>query len=225
MSTQLVTPQPQQMKKRPLLQKAAPAAKPPARADQAGPAKCLKDMAIVFKAKAHSYFSNKDVQVIGPEIMRLAGDVTSLTGVKPATVVAAATEEASPLHRYFEWDNEKAAHAHRLQQARMMLNAVEFEVIEGDQKKTRLPAFESLRVVTASGTGTERRYFSLPQITSSASMTASYVEQAKDELSAWRTRYKKCEKIAEFRRTFDRVLKAIDQVVQAKAPRGRKKAA
>jgi hypothetical protein len=35
----------------------------------------------------------------------------------PATVVEVAKSPNHPLHRYFEWDNEKAAQAYRISQA------------------------------------------------------------------------------------------------------------
>ena len=45
-------------------------------------------------------------------------------GVKASTVVAEAEPKESPLHPWFEWDNKKAGHAHRLMQARTLIRVV-----------------------------------------------------------------------------------------------------
>jgi len=44
--------------------------------------------------------------------------------ITPDAVVRAAAEEASPLHRHFEWDDTEAAHAFRLEQARTLIRSV-----------------------------------------------------------------------------------------------------
>jgi len=46
----------------------------------------------------------------------------------PELVVGAAAKEESPLHRHFEWDDGKAAHQHRLEQARSLIRTVRIEV-------------------------------------------------------------------------------------------------
>ena len=42
-------------------------------------------------------------------------------------VIAEAEDEDSPLHTHFQWDDEKAAHMHRLKQARDLIGAVEIK--------------------------------------------------------------------------------------------------
>jgi hypothetical protein len=55
-------------------------------------------------------------------------------------VVAEATNEASPLHHLFEWDDAKAAHAHRLDQARILLRGIHVR-IETHRETYEVPAF------------------------------------------------------------------------------------
>lgn len=215
MATQLttITPVvPPLLPKKPQQQTLTSVSKPAPAAKPAPKQACLPAANVIFKAKSHSYFSNKDVAVIGPEILKLTGGTVDLNGVKPGEVVEAASAVTSPLHKYFEWDDSTAAVHYRLQQARLMINAIEFEVIDTKGSKTRLPAFESVKIKTDSGV--ERRYFSMPQITSSPKMTDQYIEQAEEELKAWKRRYKKCLIVQEFRAKFAKVFKAIDQVVQ-----------
>jgi hypothetical protein len=61
-----------------------------------------------------------DPEAAGKELAKI-GKRTALT---PAAVVEAAEPESSPIHNAFEWDDEKAAHEHRLQQARGLIRAV-----------------------------------------------------------------------------------------------------
>lgn len=46
----------------------------------------------------------------------------------PEQVVEAARDETSPLHTLFEWDDEKASHKYRLDQARSLIRSVRVEV-------------------------------------------------------------------------------------------------
>jgi len=46
----------------------------------------------------------------------------------PNTVVRAARPRNHPLHEYFEWDDSKAAHSHRLAQARALIREVQVVV-------------------------------------------------------------------------------------------------
>lgn len=48
--------------------------------------------------------------------------------IAPEEVVAAAAPPTSPIHDLFEWDDSKAAHAHRLSQARKVITDFEFIV-------------------------------------------------------------------------------------------------
>lgn len=50
--------------------------------------------------------------------------------ITPDAVVRAARSPSSPLHALFTWDNRKAAHAHRLNEARMLIRSVMVTVSE-----------------------------------------------------------------------------------------------
>ena len=59
----------------------------------------------------------------------ILADLETKTGrLTPDAVVAHAKDEDSPLHECFEWDDSKAAHAHRLDQARSLITSVKVEV-------------------------------------------------------------------------------------------------
>lgn len=58
----------------------------------------------------------------------------------PDNVVDAAQNEASPLHKCFEWDNDAAAHMFRVEQARHLIRSVRVEVTTMEHS-VRVPAF------------------------------------------------------------------------------------
>lgn len=58
----------------------------------------------------------------------------------PDNVVDAAQDEASPLHKCFEWDDDAAAHMFRVEQARHLIRSVRVEVTTTEHS-VRVPAF------------------------------------------------------------------------------------
>ena len=51
----------------------------------------------------------------------------------PNRVLEAAKDKRTALHKYFEWDDKKAGHAYRLEQARQLIRSVECEVTVYDR--------------------------------------------------------------------------------------------
>ena len=50
----------------------------------------------------------------------------------PTAVVEAAADPDSPLHNYFTWDNDEAAKAYRLEQARRLIRSIRVVIVEED---------------------------------------------------------------------------------------------
>lgn len=76
------------------------------------------------------------------ELSRLYREHGALTA---SLVVEAASDEESPLHQEFNWDDAEAAHEYRLQQARQMLR-VTVVAVDGGAARTRfvhVPALAS----------------------------------------------------------------------------------
>lgn len=78
-----------------------------------------------YFAKSSPHFTNADAQVIGPVLGALAerGPVTA------RDVLETAHSTNSPLHKYFEWDDAKAAEMQRLGVAREMVKTVRVRVV------------------------------------------------------------------------------------------------
>ena len=85
-----------------------------------------------------------DAQAVGEEIEALGGD----DGVTPAELVEAARKPGSSMHDYFEWDDKKAADAHRLNQARYLLRTIAV-VVREDEPPVR--AFHAVVVEDGEG--------------------------------------------------------------------------
>lgn len=92
----------------------------------------------VYKWKASARFK-ADPQIVGEEL-------SSIGTLRPGDVVEFAENEATELHKCFTWDDAKAAHFYRMEEARSVVAAV----ITIDEAPDRTPveyrAFESVIV-------------------------------------------------------------------------------
>lgn len=70
--------------------------------------------------------------------------------VMPADVVKAASAKDHPLHSRFEWDDSKAAHKWRIEQAREMIASVMVDYEDRSGETIRVQAFHHVR---SEGTG------------------------------------------------------------------------
>ena len=67
--------------------------------------------------------------------------VEKLPSRTPEALLTAARSKSSPLHSQFEWDDSRAAQQYRLVQARVMINSLNVEVIQGNKKPIEITAF------------------------------------------------------------------------------------
>ena len=80
--------------------------------------------------------SSLQVETVLDELNQAHGHLT------PDLVVQAATDEQSPIHSVFEWDDGKAGHQHRLWQARRLIRSVRIERPDGDM----MPKYMSIKI-------------------------------------------------------------------------------
>lgn len=139
---------------------------------------------------------NVDPEIAGQVLSRI--EAGSNGGMVAEAILAEAQARTSPLHPHFEWDNKKAAHAHRLEQANYLIRSIEkIEVTpEGDGPPVR--AFVSV-------VQEERRSFvSTERALCDTELRAQVLAQAWRDFDALRRRHAE---LTEFANLFS----AIDQ--------------
>ena len=128
------------------------------------------------------------------ELERIESVYGSLT---PENILDASKKRNAVLHNIFLWDNETAAHAYRLQQARNLINNLEITIIS-DGEERQMPVFESIVK------DNKRMYKNIEQL------TPPDVEQIRAtaicEINAWKN------KLAFFSQ-FAKATKKLDQAV------------
>lgn len=112
----------------------------------------------------------------------------------PEDVVKDARRNNSPLHRFFEWNDTKAAEQHRLAQARGLIRAVVAIYVAPDKPARKMRAFVHINEPGA------QHYRATDHAMSQTRTREIVVRQAWREFQAWRRRY---EEIDEFARLFE----------------------
>jgi hypothetical protein len=142
---------------------------------------------VQFVASDGSHLSNEDARVIGERLNHLgaAGPVTARRVVDDASL------PDSPLHRYFMWDDSKAADRYRIEQARRLVRAVSIRVLnQGREQKSR--AFHVvMNGPREKGTRTPGEYKSAAIVFNDPELSAEVLEGAKKELLGWIARYER----------------------------------
>lgn len=107
-------------------------------------------------------------------------ELSKLPLITPENIVAAAKLRTSPLNKYFEWDDKKAAHKFRLQQARMLVLS-----IGHDDNGFFTRDYESVVIDDS------RCYLPVDQIRSDQSLITQVLESALKEAVYWKTKHQK----------------------------------
>jgi len=145
----------------------------------------------------------QDADQVGNELERLraaAGGLLTAEGV-----LGAAKRKRSPLHDFFEWDDNRAAQRYRLAQASYLLRVV-VVVPEDDEER-----FHPVRAFVTVGQPDEaqpRTFTHVRAAMADDDMRDQVLGRARRELAGWRRRYRQLEEFAA-------VLEAIDSVLVA----------
>lgn len=149
-----------------------------------------------------------DAAVVGSELHRLATlEGTNVAKLRVAVVVAAAREPSSPLHAFFEWDQEAAAYKYNCEQGRKLIGGINYEIVNEGEKEIRC----AWGAVTDEG-GT-RSFQLVPEILKNEEKTRQligdcvrYLEQAKKRFADLTTARRDLE------RAFGRLDNVIDEI-------------
>ena len=151
----------------------------------------------VFKAREGSRLKDADAMVIGP----VCEDLARRNGVaRPEDLLSVARDASHPTHRFFEWRDDVAAEAYRLDQARYLMRS--YTVVIEKQDVTQ--EVRGLQFVDSKG-----GYVPSGVVFSDADMTREVVENAKREATSWYHRHQQLRKVAELAGVFDAIEASI----------------
>lgn len=113
--------------------------------------------------------------------------------IRPQAVVEAATPEGSPLHQFFEWDNTKAAVAHREQQARQLIRSVVIRDAESTSPTT-VRAYVNVKVTDEDDDDdvnipSTQGYISTQKLENAPGLQAQTLRYARQQLLTWRAKF------------------------------------
>lgn len=138
-----------------------------------------------------------------PVKAQVAGEICEQLDAKgnltPKALVDASRPEDAPLHKAFEWDDEKAAEAYRETQASYIIRSIEVER-EGMAEPIR--AFYTVPTMD----GKPYQYRSVEVILRDADSRDTLLEKAKHELRAFTRKYKQLTELSD-------VIKAAEELL------------
>lgn len=135
-------------------------------------------MAMVYEWKAGSRFP-VGAQIAAERLNMIREENGAIT---PRAVVEDASSGNSPLHKCFEWDNEKAADLFRIKQAQKMIGALIVAQVDEAPVKRETRAFVHIE-------NGVNRYEPIQVAMASVDMRAEVLAKAQQEIKMWRARY------------------------------------
>jgi hypothetical protein len=153
-----------------------------------------------YEAKDGAYLSNKDANVIASEFKKLRKKNGGL--LTPKIIVEEASSPSSPLHKFFEWDDDAAAQKYRLTQARGLIYSVKVHIVEDPVPARTVTAF--VRVETAKGPS----YTEIRDAMKDDSFRSVRIARALQELKRVQQKYKDVVEL-------DSIFQAINDAVEA----------
>ena len=109
--------------------------------------------------------------------------------VTPPDVLKDAHDRSSPYHTYFEWNNTKAAHEHRLWQARQLLGRI--KILYHDQLGNEVKVREFVQLMVEAPATHKLRSGYIPRVRAMGNfqLTKQCEEQAIQEQLTWKNRW------------------------------------
>ena len=137
---------------------------------------------MTFRVAPGSRVRESDAPVLGQIFEQL-----KKTGLLTAErVLNEASKTGSPMYRYFEWDDHKAAHQFRLTQARALLRSIEVVLEDAKGKKVPMKMYFNVR-----DSENHRSYEAATFVFDTPDLADQVIEQALAQLEAWKARHAK----------------------------------
>lgn len=141
-----------------------------------------------------------DPQVVGEAVKRIAKRDGCCA---PEQLVGVASDETSPLHRLFTWDDAKAAVNWRTHEARQVIGSLTVKVMVDDHEE-RAPAFISVGHTSQTQTAGEG-YRPLSVVQQTPEFHTEALEEVISRMEALRRRYAAVEGLAPVWEALDRI--------------------
>lgn len=139
----------------------------------------------------------KNSSLVRRELNRIAEKNGGI--LNPEDVVHSARHASSPLHSKFQWDDTKAAHEHRLWQARMLIRVTVEMIPNGSDKEERV--WVSLKSDQNKGAG----YRSLVSVLSDGELRSELLQDALEDFQLFEKKYSHLVELAEIFKSFVKV--------------------
>lgn len=167
---------------------------------------------MIYKPVEGSSLSVEQAQRYGERIAALEEE---FGGVGTSVIVQDAKKEDSPLHNYFEWDDQVAANEYRTEQARYLLRHINVVVRKPDGQEEEVRAFHSVtaKVITPAVNGQGSNFVSLQSALSDEEWRQEIIGKAFKELESWRRRYATYKELAKAVEAVERAIKLKEKVV------------
>ena len=142
-----------------------------------------------YRWKRNSWLDGRklDANEVGQEFEKIENKYGVVTAEK---VVAIAENENNVLHNYFEWDNEKAGHLWRKQQARTLIACVEVTYINEDKT-------DPVTVRAFVNTKKDQGYQRIEKVVTDIDSYQRLLDKAYDDLRVVRDKYTDLQEIQE----------------------------
>lgn len=138
------------------------------------------------------YYFKNGKEKVSKKIADALEELTENGKLTPHAVVEAARSPRHPLHDKFEWDDTKAAEAHRLWQARVLISEVEV-IIEVEGEQMRRNKYVN---VEFENNGKGRGYITIEKALSTEEYRQQVLETALAELEYFRTKYEQYKELS-----------------------------
>lgn len=125
--------------------------------------------------------TDTQAQQVGEFLEKRFGD----DPITPEQYIAAAKPARSPTHWTLEWNDAKAAHQHRINQARQVLRSI--VVVTNDEQRVQPRAYHSVALIT--NEGAHRAYMPQHVVWAREELAEQVVAEALTMLRSWKSKY------------------------------------
>jgi len=139
----------------------------------------------IYKAKKGASFGDKDAQIIGKQINKII-EKNKLKEISSKELLEDAKNTESPIHKYFDWNDTKAAEKYRLYQARLIINHVEITITTPSQQEIPVRAFLNIK---NKDDNFKRVYVTIEKALSEEDLRIQILKQALYEIENWQQKY------------------------------------